>query len=329
MQSEHNTNVEDIRKVMGTMPHMDTKPETKFHIGVEGIEVEMIDHTVNPYKTIFEAVTATWGSEDYTQKWDDITPVRRFDVVKTALSGQTLPQALEPVQFMFLVRGASRSAFDQHARARVGAGFFSQGVRDNSRADAGFRVPTEFADDPDLLERIKEHVEDAKDLYSDIIRRGMGSYQTARSILPMGSTHNYKFYTNLLALKGYMANRLKACEQEDTCFTAIAIRDSIERRFPLLASHMHPGCDYAKKCQYHNTYSMSEYFGCLFSGCGRWPDDDNAYATFNRSCSSHSTMAGQTGLRLPSPTKWKEYQAFHDLKMSDRKLFNDRVLFKE
>jgi len=126
MQSEHNTNVEDIRKVMGTMPHMDTKPETKFHIGVEGIEVEMIDHTVNPYKTIFEAVTATWGSEDYTQKWDDITPVRRFDVVKTALSGQTLPQALEPVQFMFLVRGASRSAFDQHARARVGAGFFSQ-----------------------------------------------------------------------------------------------------------------------------------------------------------------------------------------------------------
>ena len=323
MPSKHDQNIEHIREIMGTLPHQGTVPYTDFHIGVEGIEVEMIDHTRNPYKTIFEAVTATWGSEEYTQKWNDITPVRRFDVVKTALSGQTLPQALEPVQFMFLVRGASRAAFDQHARARVGAGFFSQGVRDNSRADAGFRVPSEFEDDPELLNEVIEHVKAAKDLYSKIITKGNGSYQSARCVLPMGSTHNYKFYTNLLALKGYMANRLKACEQEDTCFTAIAIRDAIEKEFPLLASHMHPGCDYARKCQYHSTYSMSEYFGCLFSGCNRWPDDNEAYATFNRSCSSHSKMAAQTGIMLNSPGNWKNYDTYDDLKMGDKKLFRE------
>lgn len=323
MPNKHDKNVENVREVMGTLPYQNTDPYTNFHIGVEGIEIEMIDHTVNPYKTIFEAVTATWGSEEYTQKWDEITPVRRFDVVKTALAGQTLPQALEPVQFMFLVRGASRSAFDQHARVRVGAGIFSQGVRDNSRADAGFRVPSEFADDPELLNEIIDHVKAAKDLYSKILEKGNGSYQSARSVLPMGSTHNYKFYTNLLALKGYMANRLKACEQEDTCFTAIAIRHAVEQAFPLLASHMRPGCDYARKCQYHSTYSMSEYFGCLFAGCGRWPDDENAYATFNRSCSSHAKMADQGGILLPHPGNWKEYQSFDDLKMSDRKLFRE------
>lgn len=319
-QKERDGEIDELRESMGTLPHTSLIPETEIHFGVEGIEAELISSTSNPYKNIFEAVVATWGNESYTQKWEKVTPQNRFKVVNAALSGQTLPQALEPVEFMFLIRGASRSAFDQHARLRVGGGFFSQGVRDNSRADAGFRMPSEFGDNPALAVKIINHINEMKKLYVEILERGNGSYQSARSILPMGSCHNYKFYTNLQALRGYMGQRLKACEQEDTCFTAIAIRDAVEKKFPLLASFMKPSCDYAKECMYHKTYTMSELFGCLFEGCGRWPDK-KGYATFNKSCSNYEDMAYSGGILLPMPAAFNSYPTYYSLREADHNLF--------
>ncbi|MCK5013803.1 MAG: FAD-dependent thymidylate synthase [Candidatus Omnitrophica bacterium] len=314
--------INTLRKTMGTSPEDNVNPDTKFHHGVKGIKVEMVDNSENPYKNIYEAAVATWGDERYSRKWDQTPPEGRFEVVKAALSNQTLPQVLETVNFMFIVRGASRSQFDQHARMRVGATFFSQGVRDNSRAEAGFRMPSELAEmeDTDLRERIEDHVLQGKDLYSEILKRGRGSYQSARSILPMGITHNYKWACNLQALKGYMAQRLQACEQEDTVFVAIATRDAIKEKFPLLASHLKPGCDHAKKCTYHQAYTLSEMFGCLFKGCGRWPDD-NEYATFNRSSSNYQHMGHQGGIFLPRPDVWAEYSDLDSLEVEDLCLF--------
>jgi len=163
-------------------------------------------------------------------------------------------------------------------------------------------------------------VKDGKDLYAEIIRRGMGSYQSARAILPMGITHNYKYAANLQAIKGYMAQRLQACEQEDTVFVAISIRKAIEEKFPLIASHLKPGCDYAKRCTYHQSYTLSEMFGCLFAGCGRWPDE-NEYSTFNGSCSNYDTMAEQGGIRLPDPHSFEEYNLLQKLEVEDQMLF--------
>jgi len=314
--------INDLRKAMGTMPNENLEPNTMFYIGVNGITVEMVECPENPYRAIFEASVATWGDERYGTKWGEVSPENRFKVVKAALSGQTLPQALEPVNFMFIVRGASRAQFDQHARQRIGATFFSQGVRDNSRADAGFRVPTDLIEmeDRNLSDRVLEHIAKGKELYSEILGNGKGSYQSARAILPMGMTHNYKYAANLQAIKGYMAQRLQACEQEDTVFVAISIRKAIEEKFPLIASHLKPGCDYAKRCTYHQSYTLSEMFGCLFAGCGRWPDE-NEYSTFNGSCSNYRTMAEQGGIQLRSPTFWREYDTFGSLDVEDRMLF--------
>lgn len=314
--------IDNIRKLMGTASNTNIEPITKFYNGVEGITVEMIDHTENPYKNIYEAAVATWGDEKYDTKWDKTTSSNRFKVVKAALSSQTLPQALETVDFMFIVRGTSRASFDQHARMRIGATFFSQGVRDNSRADAGFRIPSELAEDSDLKGKIQKYVKEGKDLYSKMLERGQGSYQSARAILPMGITHNYKYAANLQALKGYMAQRLQACEQEDTVFVAISIRKAIEDKFPLIASHLKPGCDYAKKCTYHQAYTLSEMFGCLFSGCGRWPDNGE-YSTFNKSCSDYRTMEDQGGIYLRSPQFWMEYDSLDILHLKDRLLFEE------
>lgn len=317
-----NTELNEMRKQMGTLPNEELEIKTAFHMGVEGISVEMMEHVENPYKLIFESAVATWGNEEYSTKWPDTSPKNRFTVVNASLSGQTLPIALESVSFGFIVRGASRSAFDQHARMRIGTTFFSQGVRDNSRADAGFRIPTEFQDDPELLEEVKCHIDRTKKLYVKIVKRGHGSFQSARSILPMGITHQYKFRSNLQALKGYMGTRLAACEQSDTCAVAIATWDQINQKFPLIGSNLKPTCDYARTCIYHKMYTLSELFGCLFAGCGRWPDE-NPYSTFNRSCSSYETLQKELGIYFPSPADWPVFKTYEDLSKSDKKLFED------
>lgn len=323
---EHQKKTDDLRRAMGTLPELNILDDsTKFHIGVEGISVEIIDAPKNPYRTIFEVSVATWGNEEYATKWPLVSPENRFKVVKAALSGQTLPQAVEPVLFSFIVRGPSRSAFDQHARQRL-ATFFSQGVRDNSRLDAGFRVPAELhpsmGGDPVLYEEVVAYVTEYKRLYKKILEKGWGSFQTARCLMPMGMTHNYKFAGNLGVLKSYLAQRLQACEQSDTVQVAIEVWYAIHNRFPLIASHFKPGCDFAKRCTYHQASTLSELFSALFAGCGRWPDTA-PYATFNKSCSSYDQMGKESGKRLPDHTAWKDYNSFEDLDESDKELFRE------
>ena len=325
LEDKYQQKVDALRREMGTLPDLGVIAKTEYHAGVEGISVERIDGPRNPYRTILEVAVATWGNEAYPAKWSRITPENRFKVVKAALSGQTLPQAVEPVGWSFIVRGASRSAFDQHARQRL-ATFFSQGVRDNSRADSGFRVPSElhpkYGGDPELYKEIQEHVESYKKLYVKILKTGWGSFQTARSIFPMGSTHNYRFYANLGAIKSYLSQRLQFCEQEDTVAVAVAVWKNIHDQFPLIADHLRPGCDYAKRCTYHQASTLSELFSALFAGCGRW-EDPVKYATFNKSCSDSKKMKEQLGYMYPEPTEWKNYSSFKDLEESDKKLFTE------
>jgi hypothetical protein len=321
---KHQVEMDELRRTMGTMPDQNTEDDvTEIHVGVSGVTVELFDHPRNPYRIIFEGAVATWGTETYETKWPLVSPENRFKVVKAALSGQTLPQAVEPTQFFFIARGASRSSFDQHARQRL-ATFFSQGVRDNSRLAAGFRLPTELhpdnGGDPDLYTEIIAYVKEYKCLYKKILKQGQGSFQSARCLMPMGMTHHYKWSVNLGALKSYMAQRLQACEQSDTVQVAIAAWNQINDKFPLIASHLKPGCDNAKRCTYHQISTLGECFGCLFSGCGRWPDP-KPYATFNKSCSSYSQMAKESGINIPEISTWPEYKEFENLLPKDKILF--------
>jgi len=312
-----------VRELMGTMPNQSLAIESEIHQGVLGISAELIKPSpdFNPYKLIVENTVATWGNEAYRTKWPSMDPESRFKVALAALTGQTLPLSLESVLFSFIIRGPSRSAYDQHARQRF-ATFFSQGVRDNSRIDAGFRIPSELWDDPELIIELNDYFFEFKRLYKKILQRGEGSYQSARCIMPMGTTHNYKYSVNILALKSYMFQRLKACEQADTVATAIAIRKAVEVEYPLIASVFKPGCDLSKKCQYHTAYSLSELFGCLFAGCGRWPDVKH-YSTFNQSCTSYKTIKEELGYTLPEPEDIVTPTKYEDLAIEDKILFED------
>lgn len=302
---ERVTEIEKLRKLMGTHPSDQPKKRTDFIEGCSEVEVELISDAfpVNPYRMIFEAAVATWGDDHYFSKWEKTSVQHRIMVVTAALEGKTLPIALEVPKFAWIVRYTSRSAYDQVARLRIGGSVMSSGTRDNNKLDASFILPNAFLEGGKLnkyRDRIEKHVLEFKDLYEEIIKEGQGSWQAARCITPMGIHHPYKLTLNYLALRGQCARRLKFCEQEDTVATFWALRQTILETFPLLGIYLRPGCDYAKRCQYSEAYSLSEMFGCLFAPCGRNKySGDYTYATFNEACTDRETLQKQLGFKIP------------------------------
>jgi thymidylate synthase ThyX len=299
-----------MRKIMGTEANQEMKILSEIHRGVSGIEVEMIDWPNDPYRAIYDMVTATWGNERYEEKWSNTSIEGRKFVLSAALTNQTLSQALEAFSFTFRVKGTSRSSFDQIARARIGAAFASMGVRDNNRLDAGFRMPKEIWENIKLRNKVIHHFHDTKVLYAEIMESGKSSWQSARSILPMGMTHNFYMTINYLALKGQCARRLMFCEQPDTVAVFWKIWDLVYRNFPILGAHLLPACDQAKKCLYHQAYSLSEAFSCLFKGCGRWPSPEDRNVSYFQfpSCTKEDILMDISEVRIPEPDEWTKLQ---------------------
>lgn len=295
--------IQELRRIMGTLPDDQPPRSDEIYVGVEGIEVKMVDWPRNPYRAIFEVVTSTWKGT-WWEKWEN-TPVEgRIAVVVSALEGKTLQQALEAPSFTFKIKGLSRSAFDQLARHRQTA-IGSVGFRDNAWTDASLRIPS------DLLRwenEIREWWRQTKDLYEKIIKSGQASWQSARAILPMGTCWYFVWSMNYRALKDLLATRMAFCEQYDTVYTAWAIWAELRKKFPLLAAYCRPRCDLMRKCYYGDVYSLSILFGALFAPCGRWPVS-GVWATFpNLSAADPQEIDRELrkhyGFGVPKPDEW-------------------------
>ena len=61
------------------------------------------------------------------------------------------------------------------------------------------------------------------------------------------------------------------------------------------AKGFRPGCDLIKKCDYAAADYLSNAFGCLFAGCGRFPSKTD-FASFNQSCTTPELIKEQLGI---------------------------------
>jgi len=345
--SDRTKQINDLRRVMGTLPDQNPELETKFYKGVEGISVKMVESVIaNPYKPMYVLATTCWGKK--VDKWEETSPENRFEVVKAALRGQALPLALEVPQFVFAVEGPSRASFDQIARARLGVVFSARGMRDNNWKDASIRIPTALWPTRLEFEVYNEHVKhgcaisidifnkierfnqikstmlQVKELYAEIVDSGKSSWQAARMVLPLYVVYGYSFSINFMALRNMCSTRMKFCEMEDTVATAWLAAKAVSEQYPLLGSYLRPGCDWSGKCQYHKSYSLSEMFGCLFKECGRNQCiDSNDYAEFNETCSNYKDLEEQLGIHITKPNEWPDYEKFEDLPEIDKAKFMD------
>jgi len=319
----------NMRRAMGTLPSQSPQKTYSYKDDVSGMYVRMTDWPRNPYETIGRAVCATWGDNETgsTGKWEKLTPENRYRVVLSALTGNTLPQALENLSFQFEVNGISRSDFDQHARARIGFNFESIGTRDNNKLDADFLLYNEVIDqcekDSEYKSRVESWVKLTKDLYEETISLSDSSWQTGRCFLPQSVNHSYVFGCNYLALKGQMSRRLAFCEQEGIVALHWKIRKEVEDKFPLLASFFVPFCDKIKKCGYmEGPEGLTKYFSNLFDGCGRWEvtnKDNSVYKEFNHSC-TNSERLKQQGIPVLEKNEIITYHENDFLKLDSKDL---------
>lgn len=313
--------IEELRKTMGTHPETQPRRSDEIFIGVEKIKVELIDYPRNPYKAIYHIVTSTWGGRNkWWNKWENTSVEGRIMAVQAALSGKTLQQALEAPSFTFKIDGLSRSAFDQLARHRFTA-IGSVGMRDNNWLDAALRIPSPMKK---YYDEIRNWWIKTKDLYQKLVEEGQASWQNARFILPMGVCWRFTWTMNYRALKDdVLSRRLMFCEQFDTVATAWLIWNELYKKFPLLAVYCQPLCDRLQRCIYHDLYSLSAAFGCLFKPCGRWPPQGpEIYATFpNEAAADIEEIRSQLKIKIPEPNEWNE--------LIEKALELDRKYFEE
>lgn len=326
--------IEQMRKAMGTLPSQHPKKSYNYSDDITSIVVNIIDHTRNPYKVICAAVSATWGDDETgsTGKWNQLSPQNRFRLVLSHLTGQTLPQASEGINFQFEVNGLSRHDFDQHARARVGIHFMSIGTRDNNKLDSRFLFYDEIIQRMNKDENYKNQVENwikiTKDLYEETIKHSESSWQTGRAFLPQSVNHSYVFGCNLIALKGQMSRRLLACEQEGIVTLHWKIHSLIKEKFPLIANYMRPACDNAKRCVYmEGAEGLTKYFSNLYDGCGRWEiknKDNSEYKEFNHSCTDYNRLK-DLGIPVVDKDEWVRYteEDYDKLSDIDKKMFEE------
>lgn len=330
-----NEETKKIRKLMGTLSFnpKDIAPEIKHHIskGCSELIVNLIQYTINPYKAMYIFATQTWGAirSSGVQKWEKAPIEYRFLVVKAVLEGKALPLALEVPTFQFEIIGAARSAFDQIARARIGVVFSSIGVRDNSAIDRYLILHPKLYNNEKILKKIQKWWKSTKDLYIELTKDGKNSWQNARAILPMDLSHNFGMTINYLALKNMLSKRLKFCEQHTTVGIAWSIWKRIYEKFPLLASYLRPACDFSKKCQYYQAYSLSNLFGCLFRPCGRNPVDISSQSDLekdiefiNEAAADKSELEKELKFHIPEPNEYEKYESIEDLKETDFHLFS-------
>jgi|GEM_PF-3185227 len=185
--------IENLRKSAGTLPSEYPEKRTNILNLEESIEVELVDHNANPYKAMFLTSTATWGNNEFVNKWPITNIKGKFEVIKAVLTHNTLPQAREVINFIFRVKGVPRWLFDYHTQVKFMT-IMSIGCRDNNKLDSDIVLLS------NINKKNAKIFSEIKDLYADSLEGDGASWQSARAFLPQSYSHSYYFSQNLLAI---------------------------------------------------------------------------------------------------------------------------------
>jgi len=347
LTTEEVKKIDDLRQFLGTLPARTSSDDWLKPVKVRGVSkmnVEVVSPLVRDrndqvriandiYRSMYEMATSTWGDGNiggnWMHKWSRTSPAARYEVVWHVLHGQTLPTAKECQMFTFQVEGIPRHCSDQVFRTRVGAGFGSIGSRDNSRLSCENILYSNLVDlmekDSEVGEKVDKALEACKEAYAAILKNGRGSYQIARSILPMNAHSAFTFRQNLLSIMGMFARRSCLGEEEFIVAYAWTIRSILANYYGLsfLTSVMRPPCYRSKRCGYAG--SIQGFGGLAFSllfapkdpVCVPFvPPEMPNYAEFNESCTSSTELLNcgidfikPEGFR-DFPQKWEEAQIY-------------------
>lgn len=227
--------VENLRRVMGTLPSEHPAKQTKIMSMEETIEITLEDYSVNPYRAMFVSATSTWGNNEFAQKWPLTSLAGKLEVIKAVLCHKTLPQAKEAVMFTFRVARVPRLIFDYHAQSVNHCFFMSQGLRDNNRIDADILIDNSTEEDKKIFDELKDFYEFAL--------TDNGSWQSARAFLPQSYCHSYHFGQNLLSIistRGFHAAGKfgDSYKEQKLLYIYQLVAKAVANKFPLLGLYI-------------------------------------------------------------------------------------------
>jgi flavin-dependent thymidylate synthase len=227
-----------------------------FDIGYDNIEVKLLDWPKNPYDLIWQETMTSWTTNipiEDTCPYEkiEVKDVRTgevsLDTIKSCkkrlvldvLEGRMLPNALESLQFTFVVSGVTRITTHQIVRARIGVVFNQFSTRFANVSQVKFRVPPELKGYE--LERFQSSCKLAKEVYKELIESGIHE-QLARYVLPDSIETTICESWNYLALRAYTRQRACSIAQPEHRVVAEKMINEVKKVYPLLAKYMWPAC---------------------------------------------------------------------------------------
>lgn len=225
--------------------------------GTSLMKVKLVNWSNNIDDAILTFISQTWGAIDGPEEFE---PDEREKMIEIALSGRTLPQVLETINFTFQIEGISRACSHQLVRVRIGSGFTQKGQSDVYYGDTNYIIPPMI----EAVGKTDEYIalmEQCSRFYRELFEAGV-PYQDARFVIPTASTTTIAWTVNMLALKNWCAQRLQNFMQWEINALARMVREEVRKISPQLANVLRPRCEITGSCQ---------AFGNLFGGCGKFP----------------------------------------------------------
>tara|TARA_B110000858_G_scaffold195489_1_gene252027 strand:+ start:99 stop:815 length:717 start_codon:yes stop_codon:yes gene_type:complete len=193
----------------------------------------------------------------------------------------------------YKVTGTPVCQYDQHSRARVGIKFKDYKVSDEPNYVVYTQVWDTMEKDPEFKQEVMETLQELEELRDD--NQDMDAQVEPSSLNLMSRECSYVVEQNIGSLRGQMARRLQFCEEEFIVGLHWLLRKKMIDMGISLAEGFKPMCDVTKKCEYAKADYLSNAFGCLFAGCGRWKSHTE-FASFNQSCTTPELVKEQTGV---------------------------------
>ena len=150
---------------------------------------------------------------------------------------------IEHVVFTFAITGVSRTLSHQLVRHRAGVSFDQQSQRYVAfKKGVATMLPSSIAEtEPELRQRYEAQLEDAVELYSDLVEAGIPG-EDARFVFPNATRTNLVMTANLRALIHMSGLRLCTMAQWEIRRLFQLIRHEVFAVSPFLGSFLAPKC---------------------------------------------------------------------------------------
>ncbi len=183
-------------------------PTTEFLNDLDALQVELVDHpTPEQMRDVaWRYVKATWADRPEYTNPSDISAHELSENLEDVLNFRALPTPMEIFSFTFKFAGVDLQTVTHLIRHRAGS-WAAQCTGDRFLHHEPCLVPSAVENSPERYRRWKRHVEDAKQLYADMVDTRQISMMDARTILPKCLSTFYYGRFNLKDIIGFVKQR--------------------------------------------------------------------------------------------------------------------------